>query len=57
MQLPSNKRSVSVGNNVFENLYVYGDCKFFKNVDIGGKLTTDKIDASTLDLESLPELP
>ena len=30
MPLPNNRRSVSVGNNVFENLYVYGDCEFDK---------------------------
>jgi len=45
--------------NVFgQETYFNNNVTFFKNVNIGGKLTTDdKIDASTLDLESLPELP
>jgi len=58
MAIPNNRRSVNVGNNVFENLYVYGDCKFDKDVTINGQLkydnlslvrltVTDKITATT----------
>ena len=43
MPLPNNRRSVSVGNNVFENLYVYGDCEFDKDVTINGRLKYDEL--------------
>jgi hypothetical protein len=43
MPLPNNRRSVSVGNNVFENLYVYGDCEFDKDVTINGQLKYDEL--------------
>ena len=31
------------GNSVFENLYVYGDCKFDKDVTINGQLKYDEL--------------
>jgi len=43
MPLPNNRRSVNVGNNVFENLYVYGDCEFDKDVTINGQLKYDEL--------------
>jgi len=31
------------GNSVFENIYVYGDCKFDKDVTINGQLKYDEL--------------
>ena len=39
MAIPDNRRSVNVGNSVFENLYVYGDADFTGNVSISANLT------------------
>jgi len=47
MPLPNNRRSVNVGNNVFENLYVYGDCKFDKDVTVTDKITAGSVTATT----------
>jgi len=49
MAIPDNRRSISVGNNVFENLYVYGigefkgDVTFEKDVTLKGDLNVDFI--------------
>jgi hypothetical protein len=50
MPLPNNRRSVSVGNNVFENLYVYGDCEFDKDVTINGQLKYDNLSVKNLEV-------
>ena len=49
MAIPDNRRSISVGNNVFENLYVYGigefkgGVTFEKDVTLKGDLNVDFI--------------
>jgi microcystin-dependent protein len=52
MAIPNNRRSVSVGNNVFENLYVYGDCEFDKDVTINGEFKYDNLSVKTLSVEN-----
>ena len=52
MPLPNNRRSVNVGNNVFENLYVYGDCEFDKDVTINGEFKYDNLSVKTLSVEN-----
>jgi len=52
MTIPNNRRSVNVGNNVFENLYVYGDCKFDKDVTINGQLKYDELTVKNLFVEN-----